>query len=164
MQLAEDIHSQQKLAIKFLARGTKIIKDADREICNLRMCALHPYIIRFKEVRSTLSANLLIAHTPFAAQSVLVCTQSHPGARLRVKATASCPSWPSTVSPCDACLAAHQVSDAINLIVQGKKDSAPYSTTKHSHAQAVCQHNSCKPRLECHAAPFSRLAATIWTI
>lgn len=50
VQLAEDVHTQQLVAIKFLARGKKLIKDADREICNLRLCSMHPYIIRFKEV------------------------------------------------------------------------------------------------------------------
>ena len=52
VQLAEDVHTQQLVAIKFLARGKKLIKDADREICNLRLCSMHPYIIRFKEVSS----------------------------------------------------------------------------------------------------------------
>ena len=51
VQLAEDMNTKQKVAIKFLERGTKIIRDADREICNLRLCCMHPFIIRFKEVR-----------------------------------------------------------------------------------------------------------------
>ena len=56
VQLAEDKHSKEKVAIKFLKRGTKVIKDADREICNLRLCCMHPYVIRFKEVRYQLQA------------------------------------------------------------------------------------------------------------
>lgn len=48
--LAEDVHTHEKVAIKFLERGTKVIKDSDREICNLRLCCMHPYIVRFKEV------------------------------------------------------------------------------------------------------------------
>lgn len=56
VQLAEDVHSQQLVAIKFLPRGKKLIKDADREICNLRLCCMHPYIIKFKEVSSLIDS------------------------------------------------------------------------------------------------------------
>ncbi|KAK9792998.1 hypothetical protein WJX73_004517 [Symbiochloris irregularis] len=49
VQLAEEINTKQQVAIKFLERGSRAIIDADREICNLRLCCMHPFIIRFKE-------------------------------------------------------------------------------------------------------------------
>ncbi len=42
---------QAKVAIKLVNRGVSNAKAAEREIANLRLCGLHPYIIHMREVR-----------------------------------------------------------------------------------------------------------------
>ena len=42
-------HSTQ-VAIKFIERGSKAMRGVDREVLNLRLCSLHPYVVKFKEV------------------------------------------------------------------------------------------------------------------
>ena len=41
---------QEKVAVKLVSRGVTNAKAAEREIANLRLCALHPYIIHLREV------------------------------------------------------------------------------------------------------------------
>lgn len=44
------IYVQAKVAIKLVTRGVSNAKAAEREIANLRLCGLHPYIIHMREV------------------------------------------------------------------------------------------------------------------
>lgn len=46
----EAIALQEKVALKLLSRGVNNSKVAEREIANLRLCAMHPYIIHMREV------------------------------------------------------------------------------------------------------------------
>ena len=39
-----------QVAIKFIERGSKAMRGVDREVLNLRLCSLHPYVVKFKEV------------------------------------------------------------------------------------------------------------------
>lgn len=40
---------QEEVAIKMVSRGVANARAAEREIANLRLCALHPYIIHMHE-------------------------------------------------------------------------------------------------------------------
>ena len=42
---------QDEVAVKMVSRGVSNAKAAEREIANLRLCALHPYIIHMREAR-----------------------------------------------------------------------------------------------------------------
>lgn len=60
---------QAKVAIKLVNRGVSNAKAAEREIANLRLCGLHPYIIHMREVLSSteLSTQTLV---PFLLKRV----------------------------------------------------------------------------------------------
>ena len=47
------------MAIKFIERGTKAMRGVDREVLNLRLCSLHPYIVKFREARMQASLGLV---------------------------------------------------------------------------------------------------------
>lgn len=57
--LCRDVRDDEKVAIKLVSRGVTNAKAAEREIANLRLCALHPYIVHLREVFLT-SAHLAI--------------------------------------------------------------------------------------------------------
>ena len=51
MLLREVSTLQDEVAVKMVSRGVSNAKAAEREIANLRLCALHPYIIHMREAR-----------------------------------------------------------------------------------------------------------------
>lgn len=57
---------QAKVAIKLVNRGVSNAKAAEREIANLRLCGLHPYIIHMREV----SAHAKL--TPWQLMSIIL--------------------------------------------------------------------------------------------
>ena len=50
VHLAVERFTGEQVAIKYLPRGSAL-QGAERELLNLRACAVNPHIIRFKEVR-----------------------------------------------------------------------------------------------------------------
>lgn len=48
--LARDEDTAQLVAIKLLRRGSADLDNAANEILNMRACAAHPFIVRFKQV------------------------------------------------------------------------------------------------------------------
>ncbi|KAK9864213.1 hypothetical protein WJX84_010667 [Apatococcus fuscideae] len=50
VQLAEDLQTGEQFAIKFLDRGRASIRNFEREVLNLRLCSLHPHIVKLHEV------------------------------------------------------------------------------------------------------------------
>lgn len=53
---------QDEVAIKMVSRGVSNAKAAEREIANLRLCALHPYIIHMREVSVHFAEHLPRCH------------------------------------------------------------------------------------------------------
>ena len=51
VQLAEDLRTGEQFAIKFMDRGRASIRNFEREVLNLRLCSLHPHIVKLHEVR-----------------------------------------------------------------------------------------------------------------
>ena len=49
--LARDEDTAQLVTIKLLRRGSADVDNAANEILNMRACAAHPFIVRFKQVR-----------------------------------------------------------------------------------------------------------------
>ena len=43
-------HRGLQVAIKFIERGSSNMRGVDREVLNLRLVSLHPYVVKFKEV------------------------------------------------------------------------------------------------------------------
>ena len=48
VQVAEDLLTKEKVAIKYLSRGSRL-KGVDREVLNLRSCLPCPEVITFKQ-------------------------------------------------------------------------------------------------------------------
>ena len=40
------------------------MRGVDREVLNLRLCSLHPYVVKFKEVRSVSAERVLRMSSP----------------------------------------------------------------------------------------------------
>ncbi|KAK9867482.1 hypothetical protein WJX84_012200 [Apatococcus fuscideae] len=65
VQLAEDLRTGEQFAIKFMDRGRASIRNFEREVLNLRLCSLHPHIVKLHEV--FLTADYLAIVLEYAA-------------------------------------------------------------------------------------------------
>lgn len=62
VQLAQDLQTGEQFAIKFMDRGRASIRNFEREVLNLRLCSLHPHIVKLHEVSCFEQARRLMSH------------------------------------------------------------------------------------------------------